>query len=202
MYYMSTMPSTKDRILASAMRLLDTGGPGAVTLRAVGDAAGISQSAPYRHYEDKRALLEAMVRANLDYFRTALEKAKRDAPSPFGALDRLLRSYFDFARRFPVRYRFLLEVSREDSPLGAEVRSAFGAVSSLVRSAQQGGEIKSGDPEQISALIFGAAYGMADLAQHGVTAAAAREGTPPEAAPDLAPLLLDLLAGTSEGRDA
>src|SRR5271166_2180095 len=76
--HMSAMPSTKNRILASAMRLLDNGGPGAVTLHAVGDASGISQSAPYRHYEDKRALLEAMVRANLDYFNSALEKAKRD----------------------------------------------------------------------------------------------------------------------------
>ena len=140
------------------MRLLDTGGPGAVTLRAVGDAAGISQSAPYRHYEDKRALLEAMVRANLDYFNSALEKARRDQPAPFGALDRLVRAYFDFARRFPVRYRFLLEVSREDSPLGAEVRQAFGAVTALVQTAQQAGELKGGDPEQISALIFGAAY--------------------------------------------
>jgi len=200
---MSTMPSTKDRILASAMRLLDTGGPGAVTLRAVGDAAGISQSAPYRHYEDKRALLEAMVRANLDYFNSALEKARRDQPAPFGALDRLVRAYFDFARRFPVRYRFLLEVSREDSPLGGEVRQAFGAVTALVRTAQQAGELKGGDPEQISALIFGAAYGMADLAQYGLVAVAAREGgVALNDAPDLAPLLLDLLAGTSPRRDA
>ena len=185
------------------MRLLDTGGPGAVTLRAVGDAAGISQSAPYRHYEDKRALLEAMVRANLDYFNSALEKARRDQPAPFGALDRLVRAYFDFARRFPVRYRFLLEVSREDSPLGAEVRQAFGAVTALVRTAQQAGELKGGDPEQISALIFGAAYGMADLAQYGLATLAAREGGGAlDDAPDLAPLLLDLLAGTSPRRDA
>jgi AcrR family transcriptional regulator len=177
------------------MRLLDTGGPGAVTLRAVGDATGISQSAPYRHYEDKRALLEAMVRANLDYFNAALEKARRDQPSPFGALDRLVRAYFDFARRFPVRYRFLLEVSREDTPLGAEVRQAFVAVTSLVRAAQQAGELKGGDAEQISALIFGAAYGMADLAQYGLVA------VNPHDAPDLAPLLLDLLAGTSARGD-
>jgi AcrR family transcriptional regulator len=177
------------------MRLLDTGGPGAVTLRAVGDAAGISQSAPYRHYEDKRALLEAMVRANLDYFNSALEKARRDQPAPFGALDRLVRAYFDFARRFPVRYRFLLEVSREDSQLGAEVRQAFGAVTALVRTAQQAGELRGGDPEQISALIFGAAYGMADLAQYGLATLAAREGAVAlDDAPDLAPLLLDLLA--------
>lgn len=194
------MPSTKDRILASAMRLLDAGGQSAVTLRAVGDAAGISQSAPYRHYEDKRALLEAMVRANLDYFNNALEKVRRDSPPPFEALDHLVRAYFEFARRFPVRYRFLLEVSREDSPLGAEVRKAFGAVTVLVQAAQEAGEIKGGDAEQITALIFGAAYGMADLAQYGLTTVAARDGMTPEPVPDLAPLLLNLLAGTSSSR--
>ncbi len=184
------------------MRLLDTGGPGAVTLRAVGDAAGISQSAPYRHYEDKRALLEAMVRANLDYFKAALEKAERDAPSQFRALDQLVRAYFEFARRFPVRYRFLLEVSREESPLGAEVRGAFGAVAGLVRSAQKAGELRHGDAEQISALIFGAAYGMADLAQTGLLTGAAQDAESPAMAPDLAPLLLDLLAEKSTGREA
>jgi AcrR family transcriptional regulator len=185
---MSAIPSTKDRILASAMRLLDAGGPGAVTLRAVGDASALSQSAPYRHYDDKRALLEAMVRANLDYFSNALERARRDAPAPFEALDHLIRAYFDFARRFPVRYRFLLEVSREDSPLGAEVRNAFGAVTSLVHTAQQAGEIKGLDAGQITALIFGAAYGTAELS------VAAREPTTTDIAPDLASLLLDLLA--------
>jgi AcrR family transcriptional regulator len=186
------MPSTKERILDSAMRLLDVGGAAAVTLRAVGDAAGISQSAPYRHYEDKRALLEAMVRANIDYFNSALEMAAREARSPFAALDQLVRAYFDFARRFPVRYRFLVEISREESLLGAELRKAFGAVAVLVRAAQEAGELKRGDSEQISTLIFGAAYGMANLAQHGLTGV-----TPGEAdSPDLAPLLLDLLAQT------
>ena len=80
---MSAMPSTKDRILASAMRLLDAGGPGAVTLRAVGDAAGISQTAPYRHYEDKRALLEAMVRANVNYFGDASRKGQTQCARAF-----------------------------------------------------------------------------------------------------------------------
>jgi AcrR family transcriptional regulator len=196
---MSPTLSTKERILASAMHLLDTGGPAAVTLRAVGDATGVSAAAPYRHYEDKRALLEAMVRANLEYFKAAREKARRDANSSFQALDRLVRAYFDFARRFPVRYRFLLEISHEDSQIGAEAREAFGAVASLVREAQERGEIKTGAPEQISALIFGAAYGTADLAQHGEPTAAARDSAV-STAPDLAPLLLDLLARPTTSR--
>ena len=171
------------------MQLLDAGGLSAVTLRAIGGATGMSQTAPYRHYEDKRSLLEAMVRANLDYFNTALQKAKGDAGSPFGALDHLMRAYFDFAQRFPARYRFLLGVSHEDSLLGAEVRQALGAVTDLVLAAQQAGEIKDGDAKHISALIFGAAYGMADLAVLN------REGV----APDLAPLMLDLLLAEKPG---
>lgn len=198
---MTTMPSTKDRILTSALQLLDAGGPGAVTLRAVGDATGVSAAAPYRHYEDKRALLEAMVRANLVYFNSALDKAKRDAPSHFAALDHLVHAYFDFARRFPVRYRFLLEASHEDSRLGTEVRQTFAAVAALVRDALQAGEISGGDPDQISALIFGAAYGMADMSQHEMTASA-RDRIVSDPAPNLAPLLLDLLAGKFARRHA
>lgn len=184
------MLSTKERILDAAMRLLDTGGPSAVTLRAVGSAAGISQSAPYRHFEDKRALLEAMVRANLDQMKAALEKASRNAPSPFGALEQAVRQYFDFARRFPVRYRFLFEVSREDTALGSEARQAFEALAVLVRAAQEAGEIKDADASQISSLIFGAVFGMADLAQFGFAGVSTRN----EAVDDLALLLLDLLA--------
>ena len=60
------------------------------------------------------------MRANLDYF--ALEKAKCGTLSPFGALDQLVGTYFEFARRFPARYRFLLKVSPEDSPLWVELK--------------------------------------------------------------------------------
>jgi AcrR family transcriptional regulator len=197
---MPTRPSTKDRILASAMRLLDARGPGAVTLRAVGDAAGISQSAPYRHYADKRALLEAMARSILAYFTSAREEAERHASDPIGALDRLIKAYFDFARGFPVRYRFLVEISRQDNALGAQVRQAFGAVTDLVRAAQRSGEIKNGDAGQISALIFGAAYGLADKACHGPTTFGASRQSPEQPPPDLALLLMDLLAETGERR--
>ena len=186
------MASTKERILASAIRVLDAGGPSAVTLCAIGEATGISTAALYHHYENKRCLLEAVVRANLDSFNADLQRAKRDAASPFGALAYLMRANFDFARRFPFRYHFLLGASREDSPLGAEVRQAFGAVTDLVRAAQQAGEINDGDAEHVSALIFGAAYGTAVLSVSN------REAV----APDLAPLLLDLLAGTGARRDA
>lgn len=47
-------------LLQSALRLLDTEGADALSLRAVARHAGVSANAPYRHYEDKEALLAAL----------------------------------------------------------------------------------------------------------------------------------------------
>src|ERR1700755_990453 len=47
-------------IVAAAAALLETGGPDAVALRSVGAAAGVSRSAPYRHFADKAELLRAL----------------------------------------------------------------------------------------------------------------------------------------------
>jgi AcrR family transcriptional regulator len=162
------MLSTKERILAAATSLLDSGGPSAVTLRAVGDAAGISQSAPYRHYADKRALLDAMVRQIIEQMRVSVDEARLEAASPLGALNLVVSRYFEFARRYPVRYRLLLEETRADSAVGAEARATFATVAELVTSAQKSGELREGDPAQIVALIFGAVHGMADLEQFGL----------------------------------
>jgi AcrR family transcriptional regulator len=184
------MQSTKERILAAATDLLDSGGPSAVTLRAVGDAAGISQSAPYRHFTDKRALLDAMVRQIIEQMQVSVETARSDAASPLAALKLVIGQYFEFARRYPVRYRLLLEESRSDSAVGAEARQALAAVADLVQVAQRSGELRDGNPAQIVALIFGAVHGMADLEQFGLI----RVVSEPESAASLPALLVELLA--------
>lgn len=51
---------TRAAILDAAATLLEDRGPESVTLRAVGEAAGVSRSAPYRHYADKAALMRAL----------------------------------------------------------------------------------------------------------------------------------------------
>jgi AcrR family transcriptional regulator len=162
------MVSTKERILIAATDLLDAGGPPAVTLRAVGDAAGVSQSAPYRHYVDKRALLDAMVRRIVEQLGASVKSARSESASSIAALNLVVSQYFEFARRFPVRYRLLLEESRGQSEVAAEARQAFAAIGDLVHAAQRSGDLRDGDPEQIVALIFGAVHGMADLEQFGL----------------------------------
>src|SRR4051794_16883803 len=56
---------TRAAIVAAAGRLLEVGGPEAVTLRSVGAEAGVSRSATYRHFEDKADLLRALAAQGL-----------------------------------------------------------------------------------------------------------------------------------------
>ena len=67
---------TRDNLVKEAARLLDEGGQTAVTLRAVGKAAGVSHNAPYRHFEDRSNLLAAIAQQDLENLSVLLEKAR------------------------------------------------------------------------------------------------------------------------------
>ena len=120
---METTLSTKQQLLIAATSLLDQGGPGAVTLRAVGDKVGVSQTAPYRHFKDKRDLLEAVARESFNEVSEILDGATRRANSPLGALRLAVREYLELARRYPLRHRLLFDLS-EEGGLQAEARAA------------------------------------------------------------------------------
>ncbi len=47
-------------MLDAAAGLLEEGGLGAVTLRAVGERVGVSRQAPYNHFADKATLLSVL----------------------------------------------------------------------------------------------------------------------------------------------
>ncbi|WP_406005117.1 TetR/AcrR family transcriptional regulator [Streptomyces sp. NBC_00637] len=55
-----TPDSARHRIVEAAVELLESGGPDAVSTRAVAAAAGMQPPAIYRHFGDKKGLLEAV----------------------------------------------------------------------------------------------------------------------------------------------
>ncbi len=60
-------PEAVDRptLIAAALRLIDSGGIGALTMRRLATDLDVSPMAPYRHAENKEALLR-MVRTGAD----------------------------------------------------------------------------------------------------------------------------------------
>ena len=137
-----------------------------MTLRAVGDKVGVSQTAPYRHFRDKRDLLEAIARESFNEVSEILRKALRKTNSPLGALRLAVEEYLDLARRYPLRHRLLFDIA-EEGGLEPEAQRAFESIQDLVVAAQRTGELHDGDPSRISALICSTVHGLAKLQRLG-----------------------------------
>ena len=119
--------------LLNAVRLLvEEKGAENFSIAEAARKAGVSTAAPYRHFEDKPAILKAVV---LDAMTKNGEDMKRVMePFPVGSLERinaLGKCYIDFARQHPGMFRLVFGFSEKhegDEDLQACGRGVFGIV--------------------------------------------------------------------------
>jgi AcrR family transcriptional regulator len=95
-------------LVRAAGDILDQSGPATLTLREASRRAGVSHSAPYRHFADREALLAEVVAHSFAQLGAAL----REAASTGGA--EVARAYLRFALGHPNRYRIMY--ANETSP--------------------------------------------------------------------------------------
>jgi AcrR family transcriptional regulator len=91
-------------LLDAALALLAEGQE--PTLRAAARRAGVSSMAPYRHYADREALLEAVAVRGVEGLRKALEEADA-AAEPGRALVAQAVAYVRYACDHPVLFRLM-----------------------------------------------------------------------------------------------
>ena len=154
--------SRRETLIEAAAQLLDQGGPAAVTLRAVGKAAGVSHNAPYKHFASKEALLAAVAGRELRRPAQTLDAG------PFEQLWAGLRLYVAWAVRHPER--FSLTVSRwteENADFAAAQAESRADWVRLVFAAQAAGRLPAGDSERLAALLLSTAEGAVNLALTG-----------------------------------
>jgi AcrR family transcriptional regulator len=160
--------TTRERLIDAATQLLDAGGPAAVTLREVGRLAGVSHNAPYKHFADKEDLLAAVAARELDRRDTA--RAARGAGRVTAAeeIRERMHDYVGWALRYPARFRLVFGpwTTGSDELADAATTARSGLVLAVAR-AQEAGDLPSGDPERLTALIQATAHGAIDLALSG-----------------------------------
>ncbi|MCR6480414.1 TetR/AcrR family transcriptional regulator [Variovorax sp. ZS18.2.2] len=116
-------------LLDVADRLLDEGGPEAVSLREAARRAGVSATAAYRHFADKESMQAALAVRGFDAFAAALaEAASNNSEEPLTAMG---QAYVRFAVARPGRFRLMFGTSvaeRERHPelLAAVERASVG----------------------------------------------------------------------------
>ena len=99
----------KQELINTGIRIINTEGEQALSLRKVAAACGVSHSAPYAHFQDKEQLLEAMKATVTELFTQQLNEAVAEAggESAEKAIVAMGRSYVKFFMEHPDYYIFL-----------------------------------------------------------------------------------------------
>jgi AcrR family transcriptional regulator len=102
--------------------LAELGDTGALTMRAVAAAAGVTAPSVYRHFPDKQALVRAVITRRFEEFtsmlRAAADAAAADAPAaasageqPMARLEAMARAYVRSGLEHPGHYRVLFSAT-------------------------------------------------------------------------------------------
>ena len=145
--------------LRAAMELLEENGSAALSLRAVARRAGVSPTAPYRHYADRDALMSAV--AAMGYGELAEQlAAAHPSPSTRDDLAAVAIAYVQFALEHPALFRVMfVEPCDPDSSERVAATAAISEyVGSIVRHAFPGA-----DPDAMSTAVWALVHGLAFL---------------------------------------
>lgn len=157
---------TRTAVLAAADELLEAGGPDAVTLRAVGAAAGVSRSAPYRHFDGKAELLEAVALRTLTDLGAAIRTAGAAATTPRERLRAGCRGYIDYALQHPQHYLLVFgsaPLGVVDAAIEAAADEGFAAVVDLVSAAQSASLLPAEQVRELATVLWALLHGLAQL---------------------------------------
>jgi AcrR family transcriptional regulator len=159
-------------LVDTALRLIQSDGVQALTLRGVGAALGVSRTALYRHFDDKQALLARVAAEGFRRFHDALSaaaagaEARRADPMPAMAA-----AYAQFARAHPSHYQTMFGGVLTDGTRHPELeacgQAAFGVLVNAIRRGQEQGRIRRGDPLELAEITWALSHGIATLGMAG-----------------------------------
>lgn len=93
-------PLRREQIAEAALAIVVTQGLGAVTVRRVAEAVGISAAALYRHYKNKADILQAVLEEHNELHVANIRKAKALTTSPLEALHHLYFTVMKLVERY------------------------------------------------------------------------------------------------------
>jgi len=159
-----TAAATRRALLDGAGALLDVGGPEAVTLREVGARAGVSRSAPYRHFADKQSLLTAVATEAWGAVGDSLQALASDPDTaPVSSLRRALMLLIAVGRSRPHLYRLMFTAPTGDPT--AAVRAAGRAQDLFLRLVAR--VVGDDDAWRYAGLLLTSVHGITGLELSG-----------------------------------
>ena len=160
----------REALLEASIQLIGEVGPTAFTLREVARRAGVSHNAPYRHFQDKSALLAAVAAQGYDELTEAMTKAAGQQVNPRDRLKQAGLAYIAFALRRPEHFTVMFDAplppqEHPDATLAS--KRSFSVLLDLVQACQGKKQSLPGESLPFALLAWSMVHGIAKLATTG-----------------------------------
>ena len=158
-------------LIEQALRTIDKLGVEGLTLRAVGEALGVSRTALYRHFSNKQALVAAVAGEGFRTLRLALVDAWQRKGRGRAGFEAMGEAYLQFAVAHPSHYRVMfgrfVESCARDPELIEEAKAAFQALVDALVEQQRDGSVRKDDPVMLARFVWSLTHGIAMLVIDG-----------------------------------
>lgn len=163
----------RNSLLAAAEPLLAQKGITALSLREVAKAAGVSHAAPYRHFHDKTALIEALAAEGFHQLQKGCEQAEIKYPAnPERQLAEAGMAYLFFAIDKPaiIHLMFGGVLSLDDCSveLKQSADAAFESLVHIVGNGQKAGIYQKANVVDLTMTAWSTVYGLSLMITAGL----------------------------------
>ena len=145
-----------------------------LSLRALARGIGVSQTAPYRHFDSKNALFAGIATWGFQILSGQMQASLADQTSPMESFLSLGRCYLDFSREHAEKYQLFFDSSLVEFGEYPKLQEASGVcfdhLLDVIRLGQQARLFVEREEKEIaSSIVWAGLHGMASLLQleHG-----------------------------------
>jgi AcrR family transcriptional regulator len=154
-------------LIAAAIEILEIDGIGALSLRAVARRAGVSQTAPYRHFRNKEALLAAVAAEGFRGLIRHMSERAEGAADPATRVTAIGVGYVAFATRHPAQLRLMFGPEIQSKPDHPELigvaREAYAMLSGTIAERLALDDAATVDPVIATLASWSMVHGLALL---------------------------------------
>ena len=154
----------REALLWAAEVLLEQDGAAGLSLRKLGRQLGVTPGAPYRHFEDKDALLAALATVGFERLRQMMLDPQEPATDGEERLRRAGVGYLRFASKHPELFRLMFGwiPSRDVPELCEAGDAAFAGLRGILERCEQEGLLSKSVPDA-GLMAWSAVHGAAFL---------------------------------------